>query len=593
MNWVTPLPDRYDAEDLTWYMDGSAMNGRWHELATTGFGIVVTASNGEIIACAQGSPPAWVRTAAAAEAWALLQAVTANAGTPKMVTDCKSLLSTAAAGRKRATGHRQVLARIWTGIASALDDDTRSLVDDQKLRWIPAHLGESAIGRELEGGRTFTATDWRANRLADALAKEASARDAISKSDAELLKSAEDAAKHACALLGVVTQAANNHRVEVANASGQTWIVAKRDTIDERPRQNKRTATACDDIADAVWDEGDIDLGDASLIELELALSRSTRGTRDSAESKRSREANRRKREKIDDERKTDRLIKDIASQSRLGLDTARAGEKLQAMLDRTRTKEYQNNASDPDISVDRGPHEFRIQRNGDGTAKKSAKTSWVRNPTSSRSSGSATHSCNTDGVYAHGCGSWPPSSMATGDSNETDANRAVLLNDEHRRHSTEGPSGDGNAAATCLAPITVSSDDEDQEVTVVESLLELHGDGIAVRWPNGLDPLQAQQIVATDQKQVIACPRPGPDPLASAFNDRTVSDALHATGLDIDVIADLLELDRGGARVAWPDGLNPLVATQLLQANRATVPSSVGVASVASELCHSIYSSG
>ena len=46
MRWFQPLPSGVDHDDLTWYTDGSATNGRWRELATTGFGIVVAASDG-------------------------------------------------------------------------------------------------------------------------------------------------------------------------------------------------------------------------------------------------------------------------------------------------------------------------------------------------------------------------------------------------------------------------------------------------------------------------------------------------------------------------------------------------------------------
>ena len=154
------------------------MNCRWHELTTTGFGIVVTASDGTVVGCAQGAPPEWVRSAAASEACALLLVIRCNMLMPNMipniVTDCKSLLTIATGGARRATGPKQPLARIWGQIAAALDNDLKALGTGGKLRWVPAHLGESAVGSVRTCGRVFTATDWRANWLADALAKNVS-----------------------------------------------------------------------------------------------------------------------------------------------------------------------------------------------------------------------------------------------------------------------------------------------------------------------------------------------------------------------------------------------------------------------------------
>ena len=60
--------------DHQWYLDGSAVNPRWRSVATTGFGIVVVNGYGELIGYGRGAPPDWIRTAAAAEAWALLAA---------------------------------------------------------------------------------------------------------------------------------------------------------------------------------------------------------------------------------------------------------------------------------------------------------------------------------------------------------------------------------------------------------------------------------------------------------------------------------------------------------------------------------------
>ena len=237
LRWAQEIPSDVELGRLTWYIDGSAINGRWRDIATTGYGIVVTNDEGLVVGCAQGLPPAWIRTAAASEAWALLQVLKCCIETPFIVTDCKSLLTVASNGTVRATGSKQPLARIWSCIAATLDGDITWLTKDNKLRWVPAHLGEAAVGTFRACGREFTATDWRANRLADALAKNVSRFYAIEEEDEKMVKSAEAAAKHACTLLGAVTHAANHLKIECVNANGETVYLVKRDSIDEKPKK--------------------------------------------------------------------------------------------------------------------------------------------------------------------------------------------------------------------------------------------------------------------------------------------------------------------------------------------------------------------
>ena len=74
-------------------------------------------------------------------------------------------------------------------------------------------------GTELQCGRRFSATDWRANRLADALAKEAATREGAS-SYSSLQKRQPS-----------VTRAANHHPVPVTLPCGKTVISIKRDSV--------------------------------------------------------------------------------------------------------------------------------------------------------------------------------------------------------------------------------------------------------------------------------------------------------------------------------------------------------------------------
>ena len=82
--------------------------------------------------------------------------------------------------------------------------------------------------------REITAIDWRANRLADALAKEAAAEHAADASTVPMVKSSEEAARFHMALLGTVTHRSNHCPVQQLVGGELMWI-NKRDSL-ERPK---------------------------------------------------------------------------------------------------------------------------------------------------------------------------------------------------------------------------------------------------------------------------------------------------------------------------------------------------------------------
>jgi endonuclease/exonuclease/phosphatase family metal-dependent hydrolase len=226
--WARAPPEDLP-EEAVWYLDGSLVHGQWRQFRATGFGIVVVVGL-EVVAYGQGIPPHWCDTAAAAEAWALLTALSLVPFPPRMRTDCLVLIRVAQAGLLEATKASRPLARIWGMIGTKLDGNIETLADDELLAWMPAHQTLAAIGtRRLSNGKLLTAVDWRANRLVDVLAKQAAATREAPRAVSLLLKSAQAAVRHASALLGRVTVAANHHEVSTTQEDGTEKIVVKRD----------------------------------------------------------------------------------------------------------------------------------------------------------------------------------------------------------------------------------------------------------------------------------------------------------------------------------------------------------------------------
>ena len=139
------------------------------------------------------------------------------------------------------------LARIWKTIAYALDGNVTVLATEGLLTWLPAHQTFAGVGvRELSKGHKMSVLDWRANRLVDALAKQAAAKHQLPAAIVRRLDSATCATKHAAMLLGQVTHAANNHRVEVVDSNGIASTKLMRDAV-PMPLGRKRKA-ACLDV---------------------------------------------------------------------------------------------------------------------------------------------------------------------------------------------------------------------------------------------------------------------------------------------------------------------------------------------------------
>ncbi len=162
---------------------------------------------------------------------------------PQIRTDCMALLATARSGTARATHHSRPLARVWKRIAVVLGVDIATLMQADKLAWVPAHKSLSAVGEvTLSNGNRLSMVDWRANRLVDKLAKIAAEYLQAPRATLRLLASGEAASAHAACLLGIVMHAANNHQEIARNDDGSTTTKLVRDSSD-KPK-SKRALSA-------------------------------------------------------------------------------------------------------------------------------------------------------------------------------------------------------------------------------------------------------------------------------------------------------------------------------------------------------------
>ena len=192
----------------------------------------------DLVAFAEVRLPTSVRTAPGAEAAGLQVCLALCPVTPHVTTDCQSLLTTAAAGAARATAASRPLAAIWGAISTNVDDGLPALVERNLLTWMPAHKSlPQALKARKSDGNLVTLIDWRANRLADAVARRCAYGSAVPRHTARQLKHAAEALHTEAAILGVVTYAANHHPVTTCTRTGALVTQHRRDSVrvDARP----------------------------------------------------------------------------------------------------------------------------------------------------------------------------------------------------------------------------------------------------------------------------------------------------------------------------------------------------------------------
>ena len=230
IKWFTAPPDP-TRNDLCWYTDGSMKFGPTWELRRTGCSIVAVSHSCDLVAFGNACPAPWVRTAVAAELWAVMLVLAYCVEAPCIVTDCLSILVAATGGSVQVTAPNRPLAELWSRIATYLEDDVSLLCTNGHLVWMPAHGTAATIGNaHRSDGNTVSTVDWRANRLADALAKAAIGKALECAAAARLVERAEELVRHECAVLGAVTHAANHHVIQVIEDGRQQRSKVVRDS---------------------------------------------------------------------------------------------------------------------------------------------------------------------------------------------------------------------------------------------------------------------------------------------------------------------------------------------------------------------------
>jgi hypothetical protein len=98
--------------------------------------------------------------------------------------------------------------------------------------WMPAHKSRAQATRShASNGALVTVDEWRANRLADVVARGCARRSAIPRPASARVQLAADVLRTEAAVLGVVTTAANTHRVQVVTHGGHVTTVTRRDSV--------------------------------------------------------------------------------------------------------------------------------------------------------------------------------------------------------------------------------------------------------------------------------------------------------------------------------------------------------------------------
>jgi hypothetical protein len=175
-----------------------------------------------------------------------------HAFAPSIITDCLGILDELERGSVHACSAARPLARLWVMVFGALDGSVGSRLRDGTFTWMPSHGNPGTIGISLRSdGQPITAIDWRANRLADALAKNAARGQRLARQARRFILDAAAAVEFAATRVGTTSYASNNCMRDVVLPDGTSTRVCCRDSTARRPNRPRQRARMPADSAAA------------------------------------------------------------------------------------------------------------------------------------------------------------------------------------------------------------------------------------------------------------------------------------------------------------------------------------------------------
>ena len=155
-----------------------------------------------------------------------------------MFTDCKGVQDGLRRPEQQLVSAFSRLGRTWSMVLGALDHELGKA--SSRTVWVPAHISCARMMASpplTSQGIALSWIQWRANRLADVLAKAAAARDRLPEKIFKWIKDAQQLHQHQAAVLGLATHAATHFERRVVDPHGQTVTHLIRDSAGQRPRR--------------------------------------------------------------------------------------------------------------------------------------------------------------------------------------------------------------------------------------------------------------------------------------------------------------------------------------------------------------------
>jgi hypothetical protein len=160
----------------TIYMDGSRLYAEWKLAgfcARQGWAMAAYDEAGNLTAAAHGRPPGWIRGIHTTELWGLFMGAQSSDPFSPLLVDCMSVQKGSMNGSDWAGSPSRKYARVWSPVASILEDDASRVV------WMPAHCAAEHEGlKSLSNGQLLSRRHRTGNAAVDGFAKEIAKEDA-------------------------------------------------------------------------------------------------------------------------------------------------------------------------------------------------------------------------------------------------------------------------------------------------------------------------------------------------------------------------------------------------------------------------------